>query len=136
MAQRLLFHPFQPTHNTLTSSPRSSHIIFTCIRNFINPQKLTTLLHSHVPDIKIPHILAIQRRPSVRSDSVLFCLVYQGVLGPFPTITDHFTRLPKIPEKSKNLRLFFVVIFTCEEIFFYSVTDTKFFSDRNPCNSL
>ena len=35
-------------------------------------QNLTTLRHSHVPDTKNPLIRLIQRRPSVRSDSVLF----------------------------------------------------------------
>ena len=40
-----------------------------------NPSQLTKLLHSHMPDkLKNPHTCVIQRRPSVRSHSVLFRL--------------------------------------------------------------
>ena len=51
MAPRLVFHPFQPTLGNIT-----------------------TLRHSHLPDTKNPHIRAIQRRQSVRSDCVLLKL--------------------------------------------------------------
>ena len=63
---------------------------------------------------------------------ILFCLVYQEVFSHFPTIPDHFGRFPKTTEdsrrlpkiseeKSENFRLSFVVIFTRERYFFFTV---------------
>ena len=49
---------------------------------------LTTLRHSHVPDIKNPHVSLVQRRLSVRSDSVLFITIFWLAIPAFFRFTD------------------------------------------------
>ena len=49
---------------------------------------LTTSRHSYVPDTKNPHIRTVQRRLSVRSDSVLFITIFWLAIPAFFRFTD------------------------------------------------
>ena len=53
-----------------------------------NQPLIKTLRHSHVPDIKNPHISVVQRRLSVRSDSVLFITIFWLAIPAFFRFTD------------------------------------------------